>query len=124
MRASASATASSAMSSARACCCIWFRRRRKILGKAYKTVRAELDAYGNGLTDKVEIVALTQVDTLDADQRKKKVASLKRAAGRAPMLLSAVTGEGVRGGAARPDGGGGRGACAESPAPVETRWNQ
>jgi len=64
-------------------------------GKAYKTVRAELDAYGNGLTEKVEILALSQVDTLDADERKKKVASLKRAAGRAPMLLSAVTGEGV-----------------------------
>jgi len=58
-------------------------------------VRAELDAYGNGLTEKVEILALSQVDTLDADERKKKVASLKRAAGRAPMLLSAVTGEGV-----------------------------
>ena len=64
-------------------------------GKAYKTVRAELDAYGNGLVEKVEILALSQVDTLDADERKKKVASLKRAAGRAPMLLSAVTGEGV-----------------------------
>ncbi|TIS90800.1 GTPase ObgE [Mesorhizobium sp.] len=64
-------------------------------GKAYKTVRAELEAYGNGLTDKVEIVALCQVDILDADARKKKAASLKRAAGRAPMLLSAVTGEGV-----------------------------
>ncbi|WP_292643641.1 GTPase, partial [Mesorhizobium sp.] len=64
-------------------------------GKAYKTVRGELDAYGHGLTDKVEILALCQVDTLDADARKKKVASLKRAAGRAPMLLSAVTGEGV-----------------------------
>ncbi|TIO04524.1 GTPase ObgE [Mesorhizobium sp.] len=64
-------------------------------GKAYKTVRAELDAYGQGLIEKVEIVALSQVDILDADQRKKKVASLKRAAGRAPMLLSAVTGEGV-----------------------------
>ena len=48
-----------------------------------------------GLTDKAEIVALSQVDTLDADERKKKVASLKRAAGRAPLLLSAVTGEGV-----------------------------
>ncbi|MCF6115647.1 GTPase ObgE [Mesorhizobium muleiense] len=64
-------------------------------GKAYKTVRAELDAYGHGLVEKVEIVALSQVDTLDADARKNKVASLKRAAGRAPMLLSAVTGEGV-----------------------------
>jgi len=40
-------------------------------------------------------VALSQVDTLDPDARKKKVASLKRAAGRAPILLSAATREGV-----------------------------
>ncbi len=64
-------------------------------GKAYKTVRAELEAYGQGLAEKPEIVALSQVDTLDAAARKKKAAALKRAAGRAPMLLSAVTGEGV-----------------------------
>ena len=64
-------------------------------GKAYKTVRAELAAYGNGLAEKPEILALSQVDTLDADTRKKKAASLKRAAGRAPLLLSAVSGEGV-----------------------------
>ncbi len=64
-------------------------------GKAYKTVRAELEAYGHGLADKVEIVALSQVDTLDPDARKKKVASLKRAAGRAPILLSEATREGV-----------------------------
>ncbi|HEV2506476.1 MAG TPA: GTPase ObgE [Mesorhizobium sp.] len=64
-------------------------------GKAYKTVRKELEAYGNGLEDKVEIVALSQVDTLDDDARKKKLASLKRAAGRTPLLVSAVTGEGV-----------------------------
>jgi len=64
-------------------------------GKAYKTVRAELEAYGHGLAEKVEIVALSQIDILDPDARKKKVASLKRAAGRAPLLLSAVTGEGV-----------------------------
>ncbi|MER8531896.1 GTPase ObgE [Mesorhizobium sp. M1005] len=89
---------------------------------AYKTVRAELEAYGNGLTDKVEIVALSQVDILDADARKKKTASLKRAAGRAPMLLSAVTGEGVEAVlraliAVVADA---REAVA---APVETRWN-
>ncbi|MER8761049.1 MULTISPECIES: GTPase ObgE [unclassified Mesorhizobium] len=89
---------------------------------AYKTVRAELEAYGNGLTDKVEIIALSQVDILDADARKKKAASLKRAAGRAPMLLSAVTGEGVEAVlraliAVVADA---REAVA---APVETRWN-
>ncbi|MEO5323829.1 GTPase ObgE [Mesorhizobium sp. CC13] len=64
-------------------------------GKAYKVVRGELEAYGHGLAEKTEIVALSQVDTLDPDTRKKKVASLKRAAGRAPILLSAVTREGV-----------------------------
>ncbi|MER8519190.1 GTPase ObgE [Mesorhizobium sp. M0644] len=89
---------------------------------AYKTVRAELEAYGNGLTDKVEIVALSQVDILDADARKKKAASLKRAAGRAPMLLSAVTGEGVEAVLRAL-----MGVVAEAreavAAPVETRWN-
>jgi GTP-binding protein len=65
-------------------------------GKVYKTVRRELEAYGHGITDKPEIVALSQADILDADERKKKVASLKRAAGRAPILLSAATGEGVQ----------------------------
>ena len=95
MKASASATAFSAMSSARACCCISSRREEENPGKAYKTVRAELDAYGHGLAEKPEIVALSKVDTLDAGAAKKKAASLKRAAGRAPLLLSAVTGEGV-----------------------------
>lgn len=65
--------------------------------KAYKTVRGELEAYGHGLAEKPEIVALSQADTLDADQRKKKLASLKRAAGKTPFLLSAVSGEGVEG---------------------------
>ncbi len=63
--------------------------------RAYKTVRRELEAYGGGLADKPEIVALSQADTLDAETRKKKLASLKRAAGRPPLVLSAVSGEGV-----------------------------
>ncbi|AMS40235.1 GTPase ObgE [Aminobacter sp. NyZ550] len=63
--------------------------------KAYKTVRRELEAYGHGLDEKFEVVALSQADTLDPDERKKKMASLKRAAGRAPILLSAATREGV-----------------------------
>ncbi len=90
-------------------------------GKAYKTVRAELEAYGHGLAEKAEIVALSQVDILDADQRKKKVASLKRAAGRAPMIVSAVTGEGVEAVLRAL-----MAVVAEArdavPAPVETRW--
>src|ERR687898_2004174 len=57
--------------------------------KAYKTVRTELEAYGGGLADKAEIVALSQADTLDADARKKKLAALKRASGQTPFVMSA-----------------------------------
>jgi GTP-binding protein len=90
--------------------------------KAYKTVRAELEAYGHGLADKPEVLALSQVDTLDADARKKKVAALKRAAGRAPLLLSAVTGEGVEAvlRALMDEIGGAR--AAETPAAPDPRW--
>jgi GTPase len=63
--------------------------------KAYRTVRRELEAYGHDLTDKPEIVALSQIDTVDPDTRKKKLAALKRAAGAPPMALSTATGEGV-----------------------------
>lgn len=63
--------------------------------KAYRTVRKELEAYGGGLDEKPEIVVLSQIDTLDTDGRKKKIASLKRALGYTPMVMSAVSGEGV-----------------------------
>jgi GTPase len=65
------------------------------VGQAYKTVRAELDAYGAGLEDKAEIVALSQIDTVDAETLKKKKAALKRASGQAPFTISAVAGKGM-----------------------------
>jgi GTP-binding protein len=65
-------------------------------GAAYKTVRAELEAYGGGLEDKIEIVALTKADSLDAETKKKQLASLKRASKQTPLLLSAHSGEGVQ----------------------------
>ncbi len=65
-------------------------------GKAYKTVRAELSAYGHDLTDKPEIVALNKADALDADQIKQQMAQLKRAAKKTPLVISAVSGEGVQ----------------------------
>jgi GTP-binding protein len=63
--------------------------------EAYKTVRAELVAYGEGLVDKPEIVALNKADALDAGAVKKQVARLKRAAKKTPFVISAVSGEGV-----------------------------
>ena len=64
-------------------------------GEAYKTVRAELDAYGQGLEDKPEIVALTKIDALTPEVIKQQAARLKRASKKTPLLLSAHSGKGV-----------------------------
>jgi GTP-binding protein len=64
-------------------------------GEAYKTVRAELKAYGQGLAEKPEIVALSKADALDEVALKAQAARLKRAAKRAPVILSSATGRGV-----------------------------
>ena len=62
---------------------------------AWQTVRGELDAYGEGLTDKAEILAMTKVDAMDLDMRIEQAAKLEAVAGRKPLLVSAVSGEGV-----------------------------
>jgi GTP-binding protein len=64
-------------------------------GQSYKTVRAEIDAYGHGLADKPEIVALNKADALTPAQIKQQLARLKRAAKVTPLLVSAATGAGV-----------------------------
>ncbi len=64
-------------------------------GEDYKTVRAELTAYGQGLEDKYEIVALTKIDALTPEVIKQQAARLKRACKKTPLLLSALSGTGV-----------------------------
>ena len=64
-------------------------------GKDYKTVRKELEAYGHGLADKPEIVALSRTDTLTPEQLKEQLARLKRAAKTKPIVLSSATRAGV-----------------------------
>jgi GTP-binding protein len=64
-------------------------------GKAYKTVRNELEAYGGQLGEKLEIVALNKIDAVEPDELKKQRDRLKRAAKKAPLLISGATGEGV-----------------------------
>ncbi|MDO9381429.1 MAG: GTPase ObgE [Hyphomicrobiaceae bacterium] len=66
------------------------------IGEAYKTVRRELKAYGDGLDKKKEIVALSKCDALDADTIAEKAEALKKAARKTPLLLSAVSGQGVK----------------------------
>jgi GTP-binding protein len=64
-------------------------------GEAYKTVRAELEAYGHGLAAKPEVVALSKADALSPELRKRQKERLRRAAKHAPLVLSAASGEGV-----------------------------
>jgi GTP-binding protein len=64
-------------------------------GKAYKTVRAELEAYDQSLGEKTEIVALNKADALSPEDLKQQVARLKRAAKKTPLVISAATGKGV-----------------------------
>jgi GTP-binding protein len=61
----------------------------------YRTIRHELEAYGAGLTEKPEIVALSKIDTVDADTLKKAAKALQKEAGKLPLQISAVTGQGV-----------------------------
>src|SRR5277367_579582 len=77
-------------------------------GSAYRTIRKELAAYGGGISEKAEIVALSKVDAVDEETLKLQRERLKRAmrtygpplapgAKRPPPLdLSAVAGQGVK----------------------------
>ncbi len=61
----------------------------------WRALRAELHAYGAGLTAKPHIVALNKIDALDAKARRAKANSLAKVCGARPMLVSAVSGEGL-----------------------------
>ena len=62
---------------------------------AWRTVRGELEAYGEGLAEKNEILALNKIDALTPEVREEKAAELAAASGHLPMLVSGVSGEGV-----------------------------
>jgi len=64
-------------------------------GHAYETVRAELEAYGGGLAEKPEIVALNKADALTSEQIKMQTARLTRITKTAPLVVSAATGAGM-----------------------------
>ena len=62
---------------------------------AWRTVRDELEAYGAGLADKPEVIALNKVDTIDAELTAALVAELEAASGASVYPVSGATGEGV-----------------------------
>jgi len=63
---------------------------------AWRTVRDELEAYGHGLAEKTEILALNKIDALPAEDLEVQAEFLAKAAGKPVHRLSGVTGEGVR----------------------------
>ena len=65
-------------------------------GKAYKTVRRELEAYDAKLAEKIELVALNKIDAVGPEELKKQKDRLKRAARKTPLLISGATGAGVK----------------------------
>lgn len=75
-------------------------------GRDYKIARKELAAYGEGLDEKSEIVALSKIDAVDTEHLKKQRDRLKRAIAssgphmetkpKPPLELSAATGKGVK----------------------------
>ncbi len=76
-------------------------------GTAYRIVRKELAAYGNGLDEKAEIVALSKVDIVDEETLKIQMERLKRAMRsygpalpdgekrKSPLVISAPTHQGI-----------------------------
>jgi len=58
----------------------------------WKTIRAELEAYGGALAEKPEIVALNKADAVSEEELTAKIADFKRATGIAPLTMSGVSG--------------------------------
>ena len=70
--------------------------REEDVAGAYRTVRGEIDAYAGGvLGDRHEIVALSQIDAVTAEERDERMAALREACGREPLALSSATQTGV-----------------------------
>jgi len=64
--------------------------------EAWRTVRHELENYGEELGDKTELLVLSKVDALDAASRKAKAKALTKASGAKVRQVSGVSGEGVK----------------------------
>ncbi len=63
--------------------------------EAYKTVRGELAAYGGGLADKPEVVALNKIDALRDEDVAEISARLREVAGPDVLAISGVAGHNV-----------------------------
>ncbi|MDZ4761324.1 MAG: GTPase ObgE [Alphaproteobacteria bacterium] len=65
------------------------------VAEAYRIVRGELDAYGEGLEHKLEVVALNKIDAMTREEISEKAAALKKACKSTPLRLSGASQKGV-----------------------------
>ncbi|HEY8592473.1 MAG TPA: GTPase ObgE [Sphingomicrobium sp.] len=63
--------------------------------EAWRIVRDELGAYGAGLTEKDELIAITKADLLDQEQREELIAALRAESGSPIFPISAPIDEGM-----------------------------
>ena len=63
---------------------------------AYRTIRSELEAYDPELAERPEIVALNKIDALTPELVTEQAKQLKKAYKGKPLLISGVTGTGVK----------------------------
>jgi GTP-binding protein len=63
--------------------------------EAWRIVRDELDAYGGGLVDKPELLALNKIDAIDPKEVTKLAKKLAKVSGEKVLLLSGAAGTGV-----------------------------
>jgi GTP-binding protein len=64
---------------------------------AYRNLRRELRAYGAGLEEKPEIVALNKCDALSSEETKSKRAALAGVSGQTVLTISGAARTGVKG---------------------------
>lgn len=62
---------------------------------AYKTIRNELEEYGNGIEDKPEIVALNKADALGKELSEDIARDFEKHTGIMPLIISGVSREGI-----------------------------
>ncbi len=64
--------------------------------EAYRIIRGELAAYGHGLAEKPEIVAMTKLDAMNEDVREEKLAALAAVTPTPPLAISSASGENIQ----------------------------
>ena len=65
------------------------------VAETYRTVRGELEAYGAGLVDKPEVIALSKADTLDGELLDALSGEIEAVSGQRPFRVSGATGAGT-----------------------------